>query len=357
MTLCRLSIPLKNHLSLPDRSYFIFEFENRLLGLEINSVNGLSVTSYSEKLDWIEGGKFKKAAIKAKRDGKTGEILRVYFRDTGISGGGTVQPNKFSMVNLYIEVEKTPIQEGLFDGPELKGFVERAINYFLYHYLQIGCDNDIPEIVMSDIPVVSIATAEKYAFTKQETLGTFVHRSHQFHWFDTERSGHLKEDFPMEWLSLLQGNLDASKPIPLHNMLLADAKRQSYQFSNHELAIVLSESAFEVFAAQKLVSHCNENRILKITFGPQRRRKTLLVNDIVEKNGISDVLSAINELSDADLKGGAEHRNWKEHAYEQRNDIVHRGASGFTREDAMEAFKAVVSYTIRISEALSRAQL
>lgn len=342
MILCKLSIPLRVNLSVPSGSFFVFEVDGKLVGIEILVVYGESIISYADNPDWINrgSGEAKIAVIKAKKSGKGEEILRVYFSERGIVGNGYIQPNRFCVINLYFE-EQSSARVNL-SGKKL--WVEQCINYFISHYLEIGCDNDIQRICISDIPIITISTADCYEFSKEGLRANFTHNRHQFNWYDTQRTGHLKEDFPVEWLSLLQEKLDSGSPVLLHNSLLIDAKRQSFFYGNQELSIVLCESSFEVFASNRLAKYCAENGIKELFSGKGSRRISMPVDEFTEKQNIDNLLMAASEVTGVKIKEGTEHLNWKKYAYEERNKIVHRGAVGYTKDQAKKAFQVVNDY-------------
>ncbi|MFT6491129.1 MAG: hypothetical protein ACJAWP_000005 [Porticoccus sp.] len=352
MFLCRLTIPLKNHLSLPSGSFFNFEVSGRLVGVQTNTVQGEIIYSYSDSLSWLNEQSGLRAEVSAKKRDKQDKILKVYFSELGLLQKGYVQPNRFTIVDLYFEEKSISSFTEERHKEKQKIWVEQCLEYFVSHYLEVGCDNDIPKISLSDVPVVTLYVSERYEFTKEVVSGDFKFHQNQFNWYETEKSGHLKDNFSEQWCRLLQGKLGSNEPVPIYNQLLMDAKRQSFYYNNQELSIVLCESAFETFVVQKLLSYCNAKGILEIGTGKGKNRKSIPVGDCVEHKNISELLSAVCEVSGDNVKAGTDHLEWTNHAYNVRNKIIHRGKKGHTKTEAEKAFFVVNKYMCLIRDTL-----
>lgn len=352
MVLCRLTIPLKKHLSLPNDSFFNFEVNGRLVGIQITTVQGETIYSYADSLSWLDNQSGLRVEVSAKKSGKKEKTLKVYFSELGLIQKGYVQPNKFTIVDLYFEQDSGEIFKDKKDEEKIKEWIEACLDYFVSHYLEVGCDNDIPKIYLSDVPIITLHLSENYEFSKKGVSGDFSFYQNKFICYETERSGHLKDDFPEEWCRLLQGKLESNKTVPIFNQLLIDAKRQCFHYNNQELSIILCESAFETFVSKRLLNYCEAKSIGELGLGKGKNRRSIPIYEFTEKSNISEFLSAVSEVSSINIKAGVEHLEWMKHAYDVRNRIVHRGKTGHTKDEAKKAFFVVNNYMGLIRHAL-----
>lgn len=344
MILCSLKIPLENHISVPDGSFFNFILNDELVGIKVSTIQGKKIISYREDLEWLNTKLGLRAEIIAKKSKNEDVILNVYFDNGGIQGKGYLQPNKFTILDFYFEAENRDmvLDDGIHE--RIKDKVQTYLDYFISHYLEISCDNDIGNINLSDVPVITFYSSEKYIFTKKQLSGDFNFEKNVFNWYDTERTGHLKDDFPIDWCQFFQGRLESAVSVPIFNQLLIDAKRQSYFYNNQELALVLCESAFETFVSSSVLQCAAHAGVNEIEVGRGRSKGLKGVDELVENESISVLLDSLNSFIPENIKSTNEHREWHVYAYEPRNKIIHRGYSGVTKSEVNKAFNSVNAY-------------
>jgi hypothetical protein len=223
-------------------------------------------------------------------------------------------------------------------------WIQDCVTFLLDHYLAITSDNDIPRFSLKSASIVTLYTATKYEFASNKVEAKLQFNRHIFNSESPEKTGHLKELIPGDWIAELQTRLASGVPVSIYERLLIDAKRQTFYAEEHELSIILAETAFETFVSLELKKFCDKSAIRELDVGSGKKKAKIPVEKVLENESISNLLSHITAVTQVKVKANKEHKSWHDFAYAPRNLIVHRGAKGFNAADAQKAFSAIIRY-------------
>ncbi len=158
-----------------------------------------------------------------------------------------------------------------------------------------------------------------------------------------ELSGKLNTA-PQETIQQIETRLVYGLPADLSLQLLLDARDQSVIFQRHDLSIVLTGTAFEVFLKRHLTTLCSSKNIKEFAVGKGKHKRKEQYGEYIEKANPMELLSVIQTVIGTQIKGTKYHSDWYSKAYNPRNDIVHRGVNALSAEDADKASEVVQKY-------------
>lgn len=348
MFLYRVFIPSECRFSLhmPEAAFF-FEHKKIRVAIQVEQVSSAKLTSYSgENLDWLKSGAY---LIKAIGEERKEPILAIHCPnlELGLVNGGYVQPTLLSFFTIFFEAETPGIIE---DEDNFKDFLDSCLDRFFTQYLMISPEPDIAPLSSSSGPLITVQVSEDYLFDGENIAGNFRFLKNKLFWKDSQRTGHLKNKLSPQVVNQLRAALIEDKPVLAHMRLLLQARRQAIRDHYFDLSIISSQTAFELFCGIHLKNLCDTRKIHDLTKKRGSNEIKIPLDRFIERENIGEVLSKIVEISGLDIKKTPEHILWKEHAYEKRNLIVHRGWSNATIEDAKSAFEAVNEYISLISK-------
>lgn len=205
---------------------------------------------------------------------------------------------------------------------------------------------------MDDAPAIDVWVADKYKFDASGSDVTFRLHNRRWSWADASKTSPFKQGMSEENFKRLVGLLHSGENVRLYDRLLLDSKEQSFVRGEHDLAIVIAETAFEAFLQSSLISWCAANGPTTLKIGKGKGEKDLPYQEAIESAQVRDNLDYVQTLTNKNVKGGAEHNNWLKYAYQARNKIIHRGIRGATHDDAGKAFTSVIAFRQLIDRTL-----
>jgi hypothetical protein len=357
MILCTFSWPILAHLAVPPGEGFFFNWGGRDVHIECQTLPGARLFSYTGvEYGWLTE-EYKVVSRYIRGVTKSGEkfpVRQIHRKESAVPfTGGTVDPVNYTRVLVSFELESTDVLDDDARFAELKGWVESAVRHFVDLYRMVTQEGDVTTPRLRDTPVVDVLVADDYEFNAEVLGGNFRPYKWVHGWEDAARTSRLKETMPRDGAEALAKLLQAGFKPRVFDRLLLDAKEQAFTRDEYDLAIVIVETAFETFLQERLLAACAVKGITDLTVGRGKGATKMPYREAVERAQVRDCLDYAQELSGRTFKGGAEHNNWFTHAYEKRNQIVHRGARGATFDDVGRAYTAVVAYAELIDKGLT----
>lgn len=356
MILCTFSWPIPMHLAVPQNEGFFFSMDGRNVYIYCQTLSGAKLFSYTgEEYGWLTKeyeviSRYIRAVSESDEKAPVRQIHRK--KDEAAFTGGTVDSVKYTRIFVSFEVESLDVLDDETSFNELKAWVERTVQHFVELYRMTTQEGDVTRPRINDAPVIDITVADGYEFNAEVLSGDFRPYMWVQSWEETTKVALFKETMKPErvrvLLELLQGGF---QPL-VHDRLLLDAKEQSFVRNEHDLAIVIAETAFETFLQARLIHWCAANGKTTLKVGRGKGERDLPYQEAIEGASVSTNLDFVEEFSGQKIKGGAEYGNWHKYAYTARNGIVHLGMRGATMEDAGKAFTAVVTFIDFINHVL-----
>jgi hypothetical protein len=362
MNLCKVTIPLPFQLSaVPDAEPISMNIENTNIVFVCYSEQGARIFSFSgEDWKWLESEQptiriaacFPSGQEKTVRNSKIACTQKSPFLK-----GGVWDPAPYTTLHCLFETEvtRTPSDKTSFDRLHEFGFA--AARRFIDSYRLVS--NDAAGRTLRNIDrmgsLVAIAEPE-YQFSSTKIGGHFADVSTQFHFPETKGEAFLQND-KVSVLHALRSHLALRNELFLYETMKLDAVEQSWVHGRHELSIVLSETAFEVFLQIRLSIACKQRKITKFRRRKGNRSVDIDISLYIEQGNVQSDLFPLADSFLGSTKGVRtmpEFTKWKADAYEKRNAIVHRGQQGIVEQDALNAFVAVGAFCMALDKALPR---
>ncbi|MDT5059979.1 MAG: hypothetical protein QOH63_438 [Acidobacteriota bacterium] len=355
MILCTFSWPVQLHVTVPSGEGFFFRYEGRDVHIECQSLPGARLFSYmGEDYGWLtKEYEVESRYVRVVSDDKKVPIRQIHRKKDEVPfTGGIVDLVKYTRILVTFEVEGTEVLDNETRSGELRAWVERVVHHFIDLYRLVTQEGDVTRPRMRDAPSIDVLVADDYEFNAEVLAGKFRQYKWVHAWEDASRTGHLKETMKPEMVGTLVKLLQSGFNPRVFDKLLLDSKEQSFVRDEHDLAIVVTETAFETFLQERLLAACAARGITTLTAGRGRGATQMPYRDAIERAQVRDNLDYIQNLSGENIKGGVEHTNWYTYAYEKRNEIIHSGLRGSTFDDMGKAFTAVVTYIQLIDRTL-----
>lgn len=356
MILCTFSWPILMHLAVPQDAGFFFNWDGRDVHIECQTLPGAKLFSYTgDEYGWLTK-EYEVVSRYINDVSKTGEevpVRQIHRKESEVPfTGGIVDPVKYTRVLVTFEVEDAHVLDDGARVGELEVWIEGAVQHFVDLYRMVTQEDDVTKPRMKDAPMVDVLVADDYEFNAEVVSGEF--RAHQWvhQWEDAVKTARIKSPMPADRAEVLLKLLQEGFNPSVFDKLLLDSKEQSFIRGEHDLSIVVAETAFEAFLQQRLLAACAAKGVTVLTSGRGKGAQQVPYQEAIESAQVRDNLDYVQELSGQAIKSGAEHNNWILHAYQKRNEIIHSGARGATFDDAGRAFTAVVAYMTLIKGVL-----
>lgn len=356
MILCTFSWPIQMHLAVPPGAGFFFNRGGRDVHIECQTLPGARLFSYTgEDYGWLtKEYETESRYIRAVAGDKKAPVRQIHRKEAEVPfTGGTVDPVNYTRVLVTFEIEGTHVLDDETSARGLRDWVEGVVQYFFDLYRLVTQEGDLTRPRIKDAPMVDVLVADDYEFNSEVLGGEFRPYRWIYSWEDTGRGGYFKEMMSREKFAALLTLLQSGANPRVFDKLLLDAKEQSLIRDEHDLAIVVAETAFETLLQERLLAACAARGVTDLTVGRGRGATQMPYREAIERAQVRDCLDYVQELSGQNIKGGAEHNNWLTHAYGKRNRIVHGGERGAAVDDVGRAFNAVVAYAGLVDRVLT----
>lgn len=348
MILCTFCWPIIMHLAVPQNEGFFFNCDGRDVHIECQTLPGAKLFSYTgNEYGWLTKNyevvtRYIHAVTKS---GERFPVRETHRKESEVPfTGGTVDLVKYTRLLITFELDSTDILDDEARIRELEVWVEGAVQHFIDLYRIVTQENDVTRPRIKDAPMVDVLIARDYEFNAEVVGGEFRTYKWLHRWDDAAKTGQIKSPMQQERVDLLLKLLHNGYKPTLFDKLVLDSKEQSFIRNEHDLAIVIVETAFETFLQQRLLATCVAKGIANLTSGRGKGARQVPFQEAIESAQVRDNLEYVQELSGKSVKGGAEHNNWFIQAYQKRNEIIHSGTRGATADDASNAFSAIISY-------------
>jgi hypothetical protein len=356
MILCTFSWPIQTHLAVPQNEGFFFSMDGRNVYIDCQTLPGTKLFSYTgEEYGWLtkEYEVISRYIQVVSTSDKKVPVRQIHRKkDEASFTGGTADPVKYTRISVTFEVESTDVLDDETSFNELKAWVERVAQHFVDLYRIATQENDVVRLRIKDAPAIDVLVADDYEFNAEVLSGNFRLYKWVQSWEEATKVAHFKETMQPERTQVLLELLQSGFSPHIHDRLLLDAKEQSFVRNEHDMAIVIAETAFETFLQARLINWCAANSKATLKVGKGKGEKDLPYQEAIEGASVSTNLDFVEEFSSQKIKGGAEYGNWHKHAFTARNGIVHLGIRGAAAEDAGKAFTAVVTFIEFINQVL-----
>ena len=356
MLLCMFIWPIQSHLAFTSGTSFRFRSGPRDVAIQCETMEGAKLFSYTgEEYGWLTGA-YETDQRHARVVSESGEkaVIRRIYRKIGdnLFTGGVVDPLKYTRVSVTFELDDAHVLDDNSQFEELAAWVESVVQRFVDMYRLVSQEYDITRPRIDDAPIIEVWVADDYSFDASgEEIGFNLHKQ-QWSISEATKPMHLKGNMIEQDFHRLRILLHSGEDAPLHERLILDSREQLFLRGDHDLSIVIAETAFEAFLQSHLLGWCAANGITDLPKRKGQGVKQVNYVDAIESGQVTDNLGYVQTLSGVNLKGGVEHNNWFTHAYKKRNAIVHRGTRGATQDDALKALDSVIAYRERIMNIL-----
>lgn len=138
--------------------------------------------------------------------------------------------------------------------------------------------------------------------------------------------------------------LQSGRELGVHERILLQARELLTMQGDYEMSVITSGTAFEVFLQNRLVQSCQSTQTQTL---PDRSKKAVDYPEAIETGNVqADLLKFVDLLAPAiaPVRQRSQYLDWKMHAYDIRNKIVHRGQRGITESQAKDAFRVVQDF-------------
>lgn len=355
MALCSFSFIFDINLTFPDNTHFLLRVDGEDVQLTFERVKSKKVISFSDNLDWIND-KTNSYFVAAQLT--TGDTIpfRAYKqkKENASFISGIIDEANLTKINTICKVDTYLLEKEDFLDKKIN-WLQNILLKFIDNYCHITQDayvsrNDILKPLLVDVFV-----SDENDFPKNHSRIEFKVFKTQFNFESPKESGFVKKDVSSNQVEDIQNRLVNNIDIQLFEKILQNAKENAFRQKNYDMSVVLTGSAFEVFLQQVLIECCKFKRITKLTVGRGNKQKEIdfyeaIINGNVREHLINNYLKYLTGKS---IAGSKEYNNWYANSYEKRNDIIHKGNYGTTREEAQKAFDSTNILINKISELIS----
>jgi hypothetical protein len=140
---------------------------------------------------------------------------------------------------------------------DLKKTALNVVQRLIGVYQEMAGDPDVFSPDEYDSLGVDLLIAERdYTFKEggSEIKGDFKRVSSTIQWDPLEKAGKAKpSSLPQEWLDKFQNRLEVEEDLPLYIELLLSGKEYAHLHRDYRIAVVMIQSAFEVFLQDRLL--------------------------------------------------------------------------------------------------------
>jgi hypothetical protein len=227
--------------------------------------------------------------------------------------------------------------KGEYHGAEALRRAQHVIRVYRAHCQEI--DVTIPQ--EGDSPIVELAVSDDYTFSEDEATASFRTINQAFHWSNPEVTGILKQPLAESVAVGLVAQLRDSTAPELFRELMIEAKGLSQLRSSHALSIVVAGAALEAYLQSRLGTECEIRGIGELTDSRGLVRKA--ADAVLDGDIKRDLLGTFFEfLAGQPIKSSSTYTRWHQDAYGPRREIVHRGSTAATTEQAKAAYEAIL---------------
>lgn len=251
----------------------------------------------------------------------------------------------YTLVALSFEIELAQDQPDPDTLSSLETSALERVRYFLAHYATHSPELHVYLPKGDETPGIEVSLASDYIFTTEEVEGHFRVVSRSIRVPGPTAVGYHPELLETSRLEALSRCVAEGRPVYPHQELFLEARAFIYVHANPRLALVLAETAFEVFLQFRLIMACERRGITHLPVGRGAGRATKLPREAIGEANLRDeqLGTYCNLFVRTSIKASPQYQEWLSHTYEPRNAIVHGGHSAVTDEEAVKGIQAAMA--------------
>ena len=358
MQLCAFKWAILAHVALPTGVNFFATIDGRKTALRFETAEGAYLFSYTgEDYFWLaEPKRINFHPILSIPEYNDVVFRRIYAEDdTNLFSGGIADPTKYSLVHLFFEIENEKEINDSIIFRHLREWAAKVYNDFINLYAAVTGDVTISKLNLTELPSVMVWTTNKYSIsdTAMEANFSLYSGKAEITWRDPRKIGQIKIEASRDAVNKLAERWRVNYRLKPFEQLLIDAKEQSLFRGNHDLSIVISETAFEIFIQSSLIAASEQKKRTSFPNKRDKKAKDINYKQAIERGNIHTLFWYIELLTKKDVTRFPEYRAWKDDAYQLRNEIIHRGGRGYSENQAEGAFNVVNRFIDAVKQVLS----
>lgn len=337
----RYALPVA--LGLPENEVFNFMYNNKLVSIKCKDIEGVSLTSYITKdVNWLHANNHLALVTSENKYGDKIQAVKLYLDDT-----------KSLKSNGYEEITQHTVIDVCLKGIEEEIAIPLAtqvIEYFIDIYRYILNEENLPFVSPKDSKVIMLFDSTDTGDIKlDENL-----LSYSSQWHDPFRKGLRTRSVDTNKLPKLKHYLNTPTQIPMWLKILINAKDQSIVSGNHDISIILIETAFECFVQSLLIEECNKRNIIELVYGKRKGKEEKKdAVEAIQGSNIKKLLTDyVSQVFNVKVNDTEYYSQWDKKVNDLRNGIIHRGKAGYDEATAKNSFEVAYAFINFLEELL-----
>jgi hypothetical protein len=220
------------------------------------------------------------------------------------------------------------------------------LSTFLLGYRWYANDHTVPDFRSEQILVIGASLGICRVLKTGDMVELDVKMSNNrpiFQWDGIEK--HIKQSLDHNKLDAFETWLQSGMHIPEHQRLLLSAAERGILKKEHSLSVIFAQTAFEVFVSDFIKRRAAAINKTQLPVG--RKHKKIQYKSVVEalkETFFKAILkSYVPMVTNSTIESTQEYKDWDDHAYKTRNQIVHEGRVNISELEAQKAFESVVA--------------
>lgn len=343
------------YVRLPDGAAIHYPYEGRMVSVRTQKIEGERIDSYERgSFEWLTDGEEEGTwyAVATLKNGDSIPFREVLVLDEPeLPARGLRDQSVFTLMEIVFELDAEDTDAAASD--EIQDWVQQVLGRFIDWYRFVSDEVTAHREEVATSAVVKIYTSTDYKFGPDGFEALFGLTSRILNWDPPQTLGIAKDVLSEGRIEALADSLAADSELDLHLSLLLDAKEMSFSHERHNFAIVLIETAFEVFLQTRLAADCKKRRIAELEI----RETARPVSDALADGSVRvDLLGNFpQQICGVNLRTGSSYNGWLTDTYQPRNGIVHGGERGYGAKEAEAAFQAAHDFSKEIDQMLKTA--
>ena len=267
----------------------------------------------------------------------------------------TVIKRKCTKIEIYQETDLPPH----LDVEKAIEIVKGICDNFIDQFIKVTDFADISALGRSNLPFVGLRYSQDYKIHSNSLEVNFSDYKYDYK-FLSERNllrGHIDRILPKQKIEELADQTKELKSLTLSEKLIYQAREHSLWSDDHNTAVIMLQTALEVFLQTTITDFCDKNGLVKLPKSSSQQKTILDKNEAIINGNVKstllfhiDYLRDVQRQSSTSIFSSVEYKAWNADAYELRNAIVHNGYRQTTATDFEKAFKAIVNFLNYIAQ-------
>jgi hypothetical protein len=338
MKLCVLKFALPFNLALPDGTSFTFPESGQTVMIRVHRKRGARIFSYElDNRDWLN----ERLQITAPLDDVPG-------RPGGLAYGYTLNAPQTDFSGGVLETIEYTVLDFRFESDDAD-FLAKADHYVewatpIVRRFVDNCRVSTNKAWLGEFGDKTYAEVVLLGCADSAGLGADPLSEFQFIQLSRMMPPFLNGLVPTvagDRVAEIDQRMRSGSAASLPESILMEGITLATRHQKFDLAIILIETAFEVFVQQLLLEYCNQNNVPTLDL----RSKIIPYQAAIEGGNIEgDLFRHINRFKSVTIKATQECKNWRNDVYDKRIAIVHRGSRGATELDVKKAVASAQAF-------------